>query len=85
MTRERVSLYFNTEIPLEKAMWDYINKDGKKSYTIKKIIEQAMNNDSNSLVFQAITIDEDEDEKNNIIQSDENEEIDLSDVDDPCC
>ena len=82
MTRERVSLYFNTEIPLEKAMWDYINKDGKKSYTIKKIIEQAMNNDSNSLVFQAITIDEDE--KNNIIQSDENEEIDLSDVDDPC-
>ncbi len=84
MARERVSLYFNTDIPLERAMWDYINKDGKKSYTIKKIIELAMShNDNNNLVYQPIAIDEDD--KNNIIQSDENEELDLSDEDDPCC
>ena len=82
MARERVSLYFNTDIPLEKAMWDYINKDGKKSYTIKKIIEQAMN--SNNIVYMEQAISKDESNNNdNIIQSDENETIHLDD--DPCC
>lgn len=79
MARERASLYFNTDIPLEKAMWDYINKDGKKSYTIKKIIEQAMNASNAGYVEQAITKDECD---NNTIQSDEDEAIELDD--DPC-
>ena len=45
MSKERVNIYLNTEIALEKAMWEYINKDGKKSYTIKKAIEMAMRMD----------------------------------------
>lgn len=42
MARERVSLYFNTDIPLEKAMWDFISKDGRKSQKIKRVLEDAM-------------------------------------------
>lgn len=40
-------LYFNTDIEIEKMMWEYINKDGKnrKSYNIKKLLEQAINNE----------------------------------------
>lgn len=81
MARERVSLYFNTDIPLEKAMWDFINKDGKKSYTIKKIIEQAMN--ANNIVYMEQAISKEEYNNDNIIQSDENEPLHLDD--DPCC
>ena len=51
MAKERLSLYFDTEIPAEKAMWEYICKDGRnrKSYNIKKalelVIENIINND----------------------------------------
>lgn len=82
MARERVSLYFNTDIPLEKAMWDFINKDGKKSYTIKKIIEQAMN--ANNMVYVEQVTSKEEYTNDNIIPSDEYEPLHL-DEDDPCC
>lgn len=82
MTRERVSLYFNTDIPIEKAMWDFICKDGKKSYTIKKIIEQAMTQGNNYNYIEQAMTQEDTGSKN-IIQSDEDEVID--DLgEDPC-
>lgn len=81
MARERVSLYFNTDIPLEKAMWDFINKDGKKSYTIKKIIEQVMS--SNNIVYVEQTTPKEEYANDNVIPYDEDEQINLDD--DPCC
>ena len=81
MARERVSLYFNTDIPIEKAMWDFICKDGKKSYTIKKIIEQAMTQGGNHTYIEQVVTQEDN--TKNIIQSDEDEIID--DLgEDPC-
>lgn len=41
MTRERLSLYFNTENEIEKLMWNYISKDGgySKSSNVKKALE----------------------------------------------
>ena len=47
MPREKLMLYFNTDIKIEKLMWEYINKDGKnrKSYNVKKLLEQAINNE----------------------------------------
>lgn len=47
MARKKLMLYFNTDIEIEKLMWEYINKDGKnrKSYNIKKILEQVINNE----------------------------------------
>ena len=49
MAKERLSLYFDTEIPAEKAMWEYICKDGKnrKSYNIKKALELVIENKIN--------------------------------------
>ena len=46
MAKERLSLYFDTEIPAEKAMWEYICKDGKnrKSYNIKRVLEIVIEN-----------------------------------------
>jgi type IV secretory pathway VirD2 relaxase len=55
MAKERLSLYFDTEIPAEKAMWEYICKDGKnrKSYNIKRaleiVIENVINVDNENL------------------------------------
>lgn len=41
MAKERLSLYFDTDVPTEKKMWDYICKDGRnrKSYNVKKALE----------------------------------------------
>ena len=46
MAKERLSLYFDTEIPAERAMWEYICKDGKnrKSYNIKRALEIVIEN-----------------------------------------
>lgn len=56
MAREKLMLYFNTDIEIEKLMWEYINKDGRnrKSYNIKKLLEQAINNEPISIVQKEI-------------------------------
>lgn len=45
MAKERLSLYFDTDIPVEKKIWDYICKDGRnrKSYNVKKALEMVIN------------------------------------------
>ena len=65
MAKERLSLYFDTEIPAEKTMWEYICKDGKnrKSYNIKRaleiVIENVINVDNeNSNIKSNETIEE---------------------------
>lgn len=44
MAKERLSLYFDTDIPSEKKMWDYICKDGKnrKSRNVKIALEMIL-------------------------------------------
>ena len=41
MAKERLSLYFDTDVEIERKMWEYICKDGKnrKSYNVKKALE----------------------------------------------
>lgn len=45
MAKERLSLYFDTDIPSEKKIWDYICKDGRnrKSFNVKKALEMVIN------------------------------------------
>ena len=44
MAKERLSLYFDTDIPSERKMWEYICKDGKnrKSRNIKIALEMVL-------------------------------------------
>ena len=44
MAKERLSLYFDTDIPSEKKVWDYICKDGKnrKSRNVKIALEMIL-------------------------------------------
>lgn len=48
-TIKRVGLYFNLENPIEKQMWEYINKGRRKSDTIKRLIENEINKDEKNL------------------------------------
>ncbi len=65
MAKERLSLYFDTDIPSEKKMWDYICKDGKnrKSYNVKKALE--------IITDGAELISSDTNKKNELIQNEE--------------
>lgn len=44
MTKERLSLYFDTDISSERKMWEYICKDGKnrKSCNVKNVLEMIL-------------------------------------------
>lgn len=44
MSKERLSLYFDTDIPSERRMWEYICKDGKnrKSRNVKIALEMIL-------------------------------------------
>ena len=44
MAKERLSLYFDTDIPSERKMWEYICKDGKnrKSRNVKNALEMIL-------------------------------------------
>ena len=77
MPREKLMLYFNTDIEIEKLMWEYINKDGKnrKSYNVKKLLEKAINNEP----IQAQTITKPDKPVNEIKTS--SDDLDTDDLD----
>lgn len=77
MAKERVSLYFNTDIPLEKAMWEFISKDGRKSQKIKRAIEDAMNSSNFTPAKENIDNKFDSKEIDEGLDDDEIEDIDL--------
>lgn len=79
---KRVSLYFNEENPLEQRMWEYICKDGKKSYTIKKAIQEAMEGNRIFIPTTTPPVDDNIVLLTNTVVSDEDEVLDLGD-DDP--
>lgn len=41
--KKRMSLYFNLDVPSDKELWDYLNKSGRKSELIKRLIRNEMN------------------------------------------
>ncbi len=78
--RERLTLYFNTDVEIERKMWEYINKDGKnrKSYNIKKLIEMAMDKiEYIPLVKDEIKVVEND---NSTIITTDNDDISLDDL-----
>lgn len=77
MAKERVSLYFNTDIPIEKAMWEFISKDGRKSQKIKRAIEDAMNSSNFIPTKENIDNKFDSKEIDEGLDDDEIEDIDL--------
>lgn len=89
MSKERVNIYFNTDIPEEKAMWDFINSYGKKSYVIKKAIWMAMNPGEIKATPSAGATkdcepqdDKPQDNKDNNLISQDSGEINPDDIDD---
>lgn len=89
MAKERLSLYFDTDIPSEKKMWDYICKDGKnrKSRNVKIALEMILEGASiKPVVIEEKIIkksDEDDNQKFNepkVITTDDNEEIEDDDL-----
>ena len=75
MAKERVSLYFNTDIPLEKAMWEFISKDGRKSQKIKRAIEDAMKSSNFIPIKSNENFEEKFEEVDDEIDDDEIDEI----------
>lgn len=78
--RERLTLYFNTDVEIERKMWEYINKDGKnrKSYNIKKLIEMAMDKiEYTPLVKDEIKVVE---KDNSTIITTDNDDISIDDL-----
>lgn len=76
MAKERISLYFNTDIPLERAMWEFISKDGRKSQKIKRVIEDVMNA-SQFVASKEVK----NDVKESYVSDEVEEEIDIDELD----
>ena len=89
MAKERLSLYFDTDIPSERKMWEYICKDGKnrKSRNVKNALEMILEGVS----IKPIVIEQTKDEKKGeevepkidepkVIITDDNEDIEDEDI-----
>lgn len=79
MSKERLSLYFDTDIPIEKHMWDYICKDGKnrKSYNVKKALEMIIE----GVEFKPVVVEQAKDE-NKTTKNTEPDVIETNEEDD---
>lgn len=63
MAKERLSLYFDTDIPSERRMWEYICKDGKnrKSRNVKIALEMILE----GISIKPAVVDNKDESKNN--------------------
>lgn len=89
MAKERLSLYFDTDIPSERKMWEYICKDGKnrKSRNVKNALEMILEGVSiKSIVIEQPSVKETDKEVNQkdddskVIVTDDNEGIDEDEI-----
>lgn len=87
MAKERLSLYFDTDIPSESKMWAYICKDGKnrKSRNVKIALEMFLDGVSIEPGFEQPKVDKVEKKEENIyeaeiIETNDEDDIDLEDI-----
>lgn len=79
MSKERLSLYFDTDVEIEKKMWEYICKDGRnrKSYNVKKLLESVVENNNFKTEVKEKNLNKDE---TIVIHTNEYDKIDEDDM-----
>ncbi len=79
MSKERLSLYFDTDVEIEKKMWEYICKDGRnrKSYNVKKLLESVVENNNFKTEVKEKSLNKNE---TIVINTNEYEKIDKDDL-----